>query len=549
MSNKNSHLAIISQIKQWSPAWFIPAVAVFIGSWILFYHLSYQGPQVILVTSGAEGIEAGKTAIKSRSVDIGVVQEVILTDDLQHVKIKARLHAGMEKLLHQDSVFWVVKPQIGREGVSGLGTLLSGYYIEMQPGLQGNKRQTYPLLEQAPLASPDAQGVRIILNSEKAEQLDPGAPVLFRGYRVGSVETGTFDTEKRAMYYQLFIVAPYDRLVTKNVRFWKESGIAVDMSATGVRLEMGSLSTILSGGVSFDVPEGWEVGTPATDQTAYHLFDNKLSIEDSLYEDYIEYLLFFNDSIRGLGVGAPVEFRGIRLGTVAKAPYNIPGWHQTLNKDYRIPVLIRIEPGRLSHLIGNKGDIQKALKEGKTQGLRASLKIGNLFSSSLYVDLDFYTHPSVSTEKIPAKVAGLSTIPTESSNFSQIQQKLVATLDTINALPFKSLLTEATNTLKESRQGFHSLKNTIEHLDNVIASPSMQQLPIEMQRTLNELRRGLRGIQPGSPAYNKLVDDMHRLDVTLRDLQPLLKTLNNKSNALIFEAKPAKDPEPKRANR
>lgn len=85
------------------------------------------------MTSNAEGIEAGKTAIKSRSVDVGVVESVVLSDDLHQVEIKARLNDGMEKLLKQDSAFWVVKPQIGQEGVSGTGTLLSGAYIELQP--------------------------------------------------------------------------------------------------------------------------------------------------------------------------------------------------------------------------------------------------------------------------------------------------------------------------------------------------------------------------------------------------------------------------------
>lgn len=86
---------------------------------VLFYHYSHQGPEVTLITANAEGIEGGKTTIKSRSVDVGVVESATLADDLTHVEIKARLNSGMEKLLHKDTVFWVVKPQIGREGISG----------------------------------------------------------------------------------------------------------------------------------------------------------------------------------------------------------------------------------------------------------------------------------------------------------------------------------------------------------------------------------------------------------------------------------------------
>ncbi|MBH2562326.1 MlaD family protein, partial [Serratia ureilytica] len=87
-----------------------------------------------------------------------------------------------------------------------LGTLLSGAYIELQPGNKGKDgKDNYQLLDAPPLASPDAKGLRIVLDSEKSGQLNAGDPVLFRGYRVGSVETSYFDPKERAMRYQLFI--------------------------------------------------------------------------------------------------------------------------------------------------------------------------------------------------------------------------------------------------------------------------------------------------------------------------------------------------------
>ncbi len=311
----------MQKVRNWSPVWIFPIVTALIGAWILFYHYSHQGPEVTLITTNAEGIVGGKTPIKSRSVDVGVVESTTLTDDLTHVEIKARLNSGMEKLLHNDSVFWVVKPQVGREGVSGLGTLLSGAYIELQPGAKGSVPDQYTLLDAPPLAPPDAKGIRVILDSSKAGQLSPGDPVLFRGYRVGSVETSNFDTQKRTMTYQLFINAPNDRLVTSNVRFWKDSGIAVDLTSAGMRVEMGSLATLFGGGVSFDIPDGLDLGQPVAEKSAFKLYDDQRSIQDSLYTDHVDYLMFFKDSIRGLQPGAPVEFRGIRLGTVSKVPF------------------------------------------------------------------------------------------------------------------------------------------------------------------------------------------------------------------------------------
>lgn len=544
MENKQGE-AQVQKVRNWSPVWIFPIVTALIGAWILFYHYSHQGPEVTLITTNAEGIVGGKTPIKSRSVDVGVVESTTLTDDLTHVEIKARLNSGMEKLLHNDSVFWVVKPQVGREGVSGLGTLLSGAYIELQPGAKGSVPDQYTLLDAPPLAPPDAKGIRVILDSSKAGQLSPGDPVLFRGYRVGSVETSNFDTQKRTMTYQLFISAPNDRLVTSNVRFWKDSGIAVDLTSAGMRVEMGSLATLFGGGVSFDIPDGLDLGQPVAEKSAFKLYDDQRSIQDSLYTDHVDYLMFFKDSIRGLQPGAPVEFRGIRLGTVSKVPFFNPGMRQALNDDYRIPVLIRIEPERLANQLGQDADMTAHMKELLNRGLRASLKTGNIVTGALYVDLDFYNNAP--PMKDFTEFEGYPIIPTMSGGLAQIQQRLMDTLDKINNLPLNPMIQQATNTLSESQQTLKRLQTTLDNLNKLTASQSMQQLPADMQSTLRELNRSMQGFQPGSAAYNKMVADMQRLDQVLRELQPVLKTLNDKSNALVFEAKGKDDPQPKRA--
>lgn len=544
METKNGE-AKVTKVKNWSPIWIFPIITALIGAWILFYHYSHQGPEVTLITTNAEGIEGGKTTIKSRSVDVGVVESTTLTDDLTHVEIKARLHSGMEKLLHGDSVFWVVKPQVGREGISGLGTLLSGAYIELQPGHKGPSPEEYELLDAPPLAPPDAKGIRIQLDSKKAGQLNPGDPVLFRGYRVGSVETSTFDPQTRNISYQLFISAPNDRLVTSNVRFWKDSGVAMDLTSAGMRVEMGSLATLFSGGVSFDVPDGVSLGQPVKENTEFKLYDDQKSIQDSLYTEHVDYLMFFKDSVRGLQPGAPVEFRGIRLGTVAQVPYFSPELRQSVTSDYRIPVLIRIEPERMAVQFGDHPNVRNQLPTLIQRGLRGALKTGNLITGALYVDLDFY--PKEATIDKMHNFNGMDIIPVVTSGLAQIQQRLMDTLDKINGLPLTPMIQQATNSLSESQKTMRRLQTTLDNLNKLTGSDSVQKLPDDMRKTLNELNRSMKGFQPGSAAYNKMLGDMQRLDQMLRELQPVLKTLNEKSNALVFEAKDKKDPTPKGA--
>ncbi|HHK5959510.1 TPA: MlaD family protein, partial [Serratia marcescens] len=201
--------------------------------------------------------------------------------------------------------------------------------------------------------------------------------------------------------------------------------------------EMGSLTTLFSGGVSFDVPDGWDRGEPAKEKAEYRLFDNQRSTQDSLYTVHKNYLLFFSDSVRGLQPGAPVEFRGIRLGTVAQVPFYKEGMAQRLDNDYRIPVLIRIEPDRLHKQLGDNVDIEAHLKDAESRGMRASMKSANLLTGSLYIDLDFY--PQEKPWKGPRELFGYPLMPTTSGGLAQIQQKLMQTLDKINAMPINPM--------------------------------------------------------------------------------------------------------------
>ncbi|HGJ5875259.1 MAG TPA: intermembrane transport protein PqiB [Arsenophonus sp.] len=541
--DKSDAQAKTSKLKSWSPIWIIPIITIFIGAWILIYHFSHLGPEVTLITYNAEGVEAGKTKLKSRSVDIGSVEKIFLDENFKRVIIKARLNDGMRDLLKKDTAFWIVKPAIGKEGITGLGTLFSGVFIEVQPGNSQEHAEKFDLLDSPPLASPDAKGIRVILTSAQDGRLNTGAPVLFHGYRVGSVEASSFDIKSRNMHYQLFINTPYDGLVTENVRFWKDSGIAFDLSAQGLRLEMGSLTTLFSGGVSFDVVDGLQPGKRVEDKSLFTLYEDQKSIQNSLYTKHKDFILFFTDSVRGLQPGAPVEFRGIRLGTVIEVPFDSDKLRQKLDNEFRIPVLIHIEPGRVSSDI----DLEKEFAVALKKGLRAALKLANLITGALYVDLDFY--PEKGQWEGPLKVADYDIIPTISASLSQIQQKVVEALDKINRIPIEPMISQATNTLAESQKTIREAQRNLSELNKLMTSKDFQNIPADLQQTLIELNRVMKGLQPGSPAYNKMIDNMQRLDQVLRDIQPVIKTLNNKSNALVFEAKPIKDPEPKKAKK
>jgi paraquat-inducible protein B len=576
--------ATVRKISQWSPIWIVPVAAVLIGSWMLYHTFQNQGPTVTLLASNAEGIISGKTQIKSRSVDVGKVVSVELSQDLKQVVIRARMNPGTANLLNDESQLWVVKPTIGRGGVSGLNTLLSGAYIELQPGKGDSGKYFFELLETPPIAPPDAPGVRIFLSSSDAAALAVGDPILYRGYDVGTVERSEFDMQKRNMRYQLFIRAPYDALVTENVRFWKSSGMALDMSAEGVRIEMASMATLLGGGVTFDVLDGWPAGNKVANNADFQLFENRKSIQDGLYNEYLEYLLFFDESIRGLTAGAPVEYRGVRIGTVASVPYFFKMKNPlqvAFNKG--IPVLIRLETGRLYDNL-TLPQLQAELDQAVSQGLRAVLKTGNLLTGGLYIDLNQQgatetktvalsapapapapaisqpepaaeppsTAPTViATPLLPEPLpefAGYKILPTSRSGLGHIEQKVLQALDKINNLPVEQVLADSSATLNATKDLMQQSQQLVQSLDALVKADATQQLPAEVNKSLADLRKTLAGLSPGSPVYERINSNLQAMDKVLRDLQPVVQTLNQQSNALIISADPAADPEPEQGN-
>ncbi len=547
--------AKVTPIRQWSPIWIVPLAAILIGLWMLFNHFSQQGAMLLLIAEDAEGIIAGKTQIKNRSVDVGQVVSVELSDDLKQVLITARMKPAVTPLVNEGSQFWVVKPQIGRGGVTGLNTLLSGAYIELKPGDSAQTQLRHTLLSNPPIASADAAGIRIKLDAADSSGLSIGDPVLYRGYEVGTVELSEFDLVERRTRYQLFIRQPFDAMVTENIRFWRSSGLSLDLSAEGLKVNIGSAATLLSGGVSFDLMDGWPQGQPAADGTVFQLFADKQSIQDGMYNQYVEYLVFFDESVRGLKAGAPVEYRGVRVGTVASVPFFFSmerPFEVSLNQG--IPVLIRIESGRLYENL-SLAQLRSELDQAVEQGLHAILKTGNLLTGGLFIDLDINPdwqqeerHQALFAEQQRLSLAaGYPGLPSARSGFSNIEQKILLALDKINQLPLAEVLQQGQQTLAATDQLVQQSQLLLNDVQHFMQQPALQQLPQNLQASLAEMQTMMQGLSPGSAAYNQVNQNLQSLDQVLRDVQPLLKLLNQQSNALIFNASQQSDPEPRKA--
>ena len=522
-----------------SPIWILPIVTAIIGGMLLISSIASRGHKITLIARDASGIIAGKTVIKSRNVDVGYIESIELSPDLNHVILYGVIDKKMAPLLKKDTIFWVVSPQISAAGVSGLSTIISGVYIELRPGRGANVEvnHEYWLRLVPPPATSDEQGLHITLKSNQENVLGIGAPVQYKGFNVGRVELSTLDVQNRQMRYNLFISAEYTELVTENVRFWPSGDIDLDLTTSGIDFNIPTLTTLLTGGVSFDLPQGVELGKPAQNYDSYTLYPSKKSIETPEYEIYKDYIIFFDSSIDGLKPGASVSFRGIQIGRVLRAPYLVEELDLQFFLEY-IPVLVRIEPERLvSHSESSLDNLEQFMK---TSNLRASLKTANLITGLLYIDIDSYARPTPVIG--PKEAFGYSTIPATPAGLAVIENKLVSILDKLDNLQVEPVLNEMNLTIRE-------LRNFSQSLNEFVKKDEIDNLPKNVQQTLEELTAVLSTYREGSDFHDALLSDVQQLETLLRQTQQMLDTLNEKSNSLIFKAEKGEDPIPKAKGR
>ena len=531
--------------RSFSPIWIVPVVALLIGAWMLYDSISRLGPTITLTVETAEGIEAGKTLIKTRNVEVGKIEKVSLSQDLKSAVLIARMSPQAEAMLNQDTLFWVEKPRIGLEGVSGLGTVLSGAYIQLLPGSSTDKQDEFTILEQPPITPTDAPGLRINLTSQIGSSVRIGDPVSYQGFTVGRVEDSRFDPEQREMHHRLYIKSPYEMLVTSNTRFWAASGLNISLDSQGFSVNMGSLESLVSGGITFGVPNNSPAGKKAKEDAEYVLFNDEKSAQEGQFDDYLDYVLLVDDTVRGLSNNAPVEYRGLRIGTVISVPWNFSAPQPDSGNRFAIPVLIRIEPQRLESDASQDTDLAAWAKRFDRlvgYGMRATLKSGNLLTGALFVDLNFYKDAEPFK---PASFAEVPVFPTISAGFAQIEQKVSNLLDKLNNLKIEPVVASLDKTLVSTQQTMEKVNSIAASVDQLLADPAIGQMPNNIDVAMRQLRDTLHGFSPDSEGYNELTQTLSRLEKLMQEMQPVIRTLNDQPNALIFNKKLSEDPQPR----
>ncbi len=539
-------VAEVRHLPRISKVWFIPIVAVLIGSWMIYQTRANLGPLITIYFETAEGIDINKTSIKLRDITIGKVVDLQLNDEFDGIKITARLEKNTEKLLKVDTEFWVVKPRIGNGGISGLSTLLSGAYIELSPGVLKESKGDFVGLENPPVTALGTPGLYITLDSSSHSALAIGDPVIFRGIQVGRIEYVHFNVDERTVYYDTFIESPYDKLVTSNTRFWNISGLGFDLSADGIQVQVGSIETLMGGGVTFDVPENLPKGEIITERAFFTIYATKKDVLLKQFKNAQQFILLFSQSIRGLSPGAPVEYKGVRIGSVVRTDIDYPDMGNLLDKKTLIPILIEIEPARmgLKDIPEEVAKVKSAVMQMIANGLHGFISSGSLLTGSKYIEIQY-----VSDTMVPEQIySGYQVIPTAASELDNLLEKLDSILGTIDNLSLGTLIDNAGGAMGEMKMAMENFSKVFVQVESILKRPESEHLISSLNQTLLSFDQLAKDFSGGSKTHQDIQNMITAMEKMVKELTPILSQINHQPNSLIFGGKRSDEVEPKGDN-
>jgi len=535
-----------------SIVWIIPILAALVAIGIAIQRVRSEGPTITIEFKSAQGVEAGKTFIKYKDVRIGQVTAVQLSEDYVKVQVKAKIAKHAAGLMVEDAKFWVVEPRISLSGVSGLNTLLSGNYIGFQAGKSTESEREFTGLDTPPVIQ-DQPGRRFTLKTNTLGSLGIGSPIYYRQLSVGQVSAYNLTADGKSVEITVFIDAPYDRYVTAETRFWDASGIEITAGADGVDVRTESLAALLAGGVAFDSPDFLPQTGPAAPNTAFTLYRNRAIAMKQPDPVERRYVLYFDESLRGLRVGAPVTLFGLPVGEVAEVGLKF----DPATSKIRPRVLVTFFPERF---IGRLSPQEQA-KTGKRliemtplermrmlrrnvedYGLRAQLRTGSFLTGELYVAFEYFPtdpKPKVDWNRDPLE------LPVVPGGLANIESKLSSILAKIDSMPLNAIGVEVKNAIT-------TLNQTLKDADKLVNNIDIKLVP-EGTKTLEDMRRAINSADKvlintdatlfgkDSPAPQDLRDTLQEVTRAARSVRVLVDYLERHPEIFI-RGKPEEKP-------
>ena len=468
-----------------SAVWVIPIIAALIGGWLVFQNATEEKAIAEVTFKSASGLEAGKTIVKLRNIKVGEVKDVRFSDDLSEVVVVMQFKGVQQERLTDTTRFWVVKPRVGVGGVSGLETLVSGAYIEVDPGVGGEAATKFKGLEEPQIYQLGTPGSRYILHASELGSLSRGSPIKFRGIEVGTVTRHKLAEDHNHVEIEIFVRAPHDKYVKEKTRFWNISGLEVEVGAQGVKLDIDSMATLLAGGIAYSAEDNSATLAQAKEKSVFKLHEKeKPAVEETLTFG-APMKLYFDEGVSGLSEGAPVEFKGLRVGTVV----NIAVETNIDKTEMLTFAMIDIEPDRLpiddleTHLTGEQRlkSVYRFFEIMVNRGMRAQLKSGNVLTGQSLVALDIFPAAKKTKTKY---VDGVFIFPTVPKRLAGIMSQVAGLMARLEAMPIE----EISSNLEETTASINSLVKSLNAAEGGMIGVQMNEVMEELARAARSIR-------------------------------------------------------------
>lgn len=515
--------------------WLIPLVAAVIAAWLGWRTVSQQGSVVTLSFRGADGLTAGQTRVRHKAVELGEVETIRLSEDMSHVIVTVRMRREAEPYLTEKARFWVVRPRLSSGSLAGIETLVSGSYIEMDPGgRDGERRLEFTGLEQPPGVRTGEPGRTFTVKAQRIGSLGPGAPVFYRDITVGEVLGYDIGDGTGPVDVQLFIRAPYDGFVRHGTHFWNASGLSVQIGGEGVHVEVASLQAVLSGGVAFDSPRRSRPDAAEAEAgTEFPLYNSFGEAQASGYSTKLSFVTYFESSVRGLSRGAPVEFFGIQVGTVSNIALEL----NPATGDARVRVQLEVQPERIMDQDAAKADdALEGTRRLVQRGMRAQLQTASYLTGQRVVALDFVANPR------PADVVveGDSIVlPSQGGGLDNILVAVNDIAGKLDRLPLDQIGQNLNGALRSASGAMASVQDLMKKADAGL-TPTLRRLPeitAGLQETVARAGRTVGSIETSygnnSQFQRELERAMTQVGDTARSIRLLADFLDRHPEALV----------------
>lgn len=504
-----------------SVVWLVPVAALLIALGVGWQSWTDRGPVIVITFDSASGVKARETVLRYRDVTVGIVEAVGFSPSLEQVEVTVRVDKDIAPYIDADAQFWVVRPEVSVQGVSGLDTVLSGVFIEGIWDTTANGLQRDHLgRKDAPLQRAGETGTIITLRASGETILSENTPLLYKGIEVGRTGKPHLSPDGAQVTTDAIVRAPYDTLINSATRFWDTSGFSFSLGANGAELDFTSLATLISGGLTFEtIVSG---GMPVTEGFTFDVYEDEETARASLFSDAsapgLQLAVVFRENISGLITHAPVEYGGVRVGEVTSLRGLVD---EARFGDARVRLLVALEikPERLGLDAAILPEEAMAfLADRVAEGLRARLATESILTGGLKVELLQVENAPPATLEAP--VDGVPVLPTTANNVQDVAATAQGVLKRVNDLPIEEVMASTINFLdnassllndKDVKSIPGQVNGLLSDARNVVGSEQVQKLPasvdallVSLQATTEDLRATLAKLNEAD-AINRLL--------------------------------------------